>query len=71
MHGKANIGAAPLVASLAPVIAGLLASAALAVDYLQPTPVFCSEGGGCEAVRKQCSPRRWGCRCPSWASSAF
>ena len=52
MHGKANIGAAPLVASLAPVIAGLVASAALAVDYLQPTPVFCSEGGGCEAVRQ-------------------
>ena len=52
MHGKANIGATPLVASLAPVLAGLVASAALAVDYLQPRPVFCSEGGGCEALRQ-------------------
>jgi predicted DsbA family dithiol-disulfide isomerase/uncharacterized membrane protein len=51
MHGKANLRAAPLAASLAPVLAGLAASAALAVDYLRPMPVFCSEGGGCEAVR--------------------
>ena len=35
-----------------PVLAGLAASAALAVDYLHPPPVFCSEGGGCEAVRQ-------------------
>ena len=47
MDGKANIRAAPLVASLVPVLTGLVASAALAVDYLQPMPVFCSEGGGC------------------------
>jgi protein-disulfide isomerase/uncharacterized membrane protein len=52
MRGKANIGATPLVASLAPVLAGLAASGALAVDYLQPRPVFCSEGGGCEALRQ-------------------
>jgi uncharacterized membrane protein/predicted DsbA family dithiol-disulfide isomerase len=52
MRGKANIGAATLLASLAPVLTGLAASAALAVDYLQPRPVFCSEGGGCEALRQ-------------------
>ncbi len=52
MRGKANNGAAPLVASLAPVLAGLAASAALTIDYLQPRPVFCSEGGGCEALRQ-------------------
>jgi uncharacterized membrane protein/predicted DsbA family dithiol-disulfide isomerase len=52
MPGKANIGATVLVASLAPVLAGLVASAALAVDYAQPRPVFCSEGGGCEALRQ-------------------
>lgn len=52
MHEKAKIGAAPLVASLAPVLAGLMASAVLAVDYLQPRPVFCSEGGGCAALRE-------------------
>jgi uncharacterized membrane protein/predicted DsbA family dithiol-disulfide isomerase len=43
---------AAAVASLVPVVAGLAASAVLAVDYLQPAPVFCSEGGGCEAVRQ-------------------
>jgi uncharacterized membrane protein/predicted DsbA family dithiol-disulfide isomerase len=52
MHEKAKIGATPLVASLAPVLAGLMASAVLAVDYLQPRPVFCSEGGGCAALRQ-------------------
>lgn len=52
MHEKAKIGAIPLVASLAPVLAGLTASAALAVDYLQPRPVFCSEDGGCAALRQ-------------------
>jgi uncharacterized membrane protein/predicted DsbA family dithiol-disulfide isomerase len=52
MHGKANVAAAPLLASLVPVLTGLAASAALAVDYLQPRPVFCSEGGGCEAFRQ-------------------
>jgi uncharacterized membrane protein/predicted DsbA family dithiol-disulfide isomerase len=39
------------VASLIAAVAGLAASAILAVDYLQPAPVFCSEGGGCGAVR--------------------
>ena len=48
---EGNSGAAPLVASLVPVLAGLVASAMLAVDYLRPLPVFCSEGGGCEALQ--------------------
>jgi uncharacterized membrane protein/predicted DsbA family dithiol-disulfide isomerase len=52
MRGRANIGAAGLLASLLPVLAGLAASAALAVDYLQPRPVFCSEDGGCGALRQ-------------------
>ncbi len=52
MRGKANTPAAPLIASLLPVLTGLAASAVLAVDYLQPRPVFCSEGGGCEALRQ-------------------
>jgi uncharacterized membrane protein/predicted DsbA family dithiol-disulfide isomerase len=34
-----------------PVLAGLVASAALAVDYVRPAPVFCTEGGGCDALR--------------------
>jgi uncharacterized membrane protein/predicted DsbA family dithiol-disulfide isomerase len=52
MDRKARIGIAALLASMTPVLAGLVASAMLAVDYLHPTPVFCSEGGGCDAVRQ-------------------
>jgi uncharacterized membrane protein/predicted DsbA family dithiol-disulfide isomerase len=52
MRGKANTGATTLLASLLPVLAGIAASAALTVDYLQPRPVFCSEDGGCEALRQ-------------------
>ncbi len=34
------------------VLAALVASAALFVDYLKPAPVFCEEGGGCGAVKQ-------------------
>jgi uncharacterized membrane protein/protein-disulfide isomerase len=37
--------------ALAPVVTGLAASAILLVDYLGPIPVFCAEGGGCDAVK--------------------
>jgi len=39
------------VALLLPILLGLSASAALAVDYARSSPVFCAEGGGCEAVK--------------------
>ena len=52
MRGTEKTGVIALLASLGPVLAALVASAALAVDYLQPAPVFCSEAGGCEAVRQ-------------------
>jgi uncharacterized membrane protein/predicted DsbA family dithiol-disulfide isomerase len=52
MNDKTKTGVFALLSSLAPVLAGLVASAILAVDYLRPTPVFCSEGGGCDAVRR-------------------
>ncbi len=52
MDGKARIGTVAALTSLVPVVAGLAASVMLSVDYLRPTPVFCSEGGGCEAVRR-------------------
>jgi uncharacterized membrane protein/protein-disulfide isomerase len=35
-----------------PVVAGLLASSILLVDYLRPAPLFCSTGGGCDIVRR-------------------
>jgi protein-disulfide isomerase len=34
-----------------PILVGLSASAALLVDYARLSPVFCAEGGGCEAVK--------------------
>ena len=34
------------------VLAALVASAALFVDYLKPAPVFCDEGGGCGTVKQ-------------------
>jgi uncharacterized membrane protein/predicted DsbA family dithiol-disulfide isomerase len=51
MVNTRTVGAVSLVASLLPVLGGLAASAALLVDYLRPRPVFCAEGGGCDAVR--------------------
>jgi len=51
MRSGRAIGAIGLGLSLVPVLAGLVASAMLAVDYLRPTPVFCVEGGGCEALK--------------------
>lgn len=51
MRSGRAIGAVGLAVSLVPVLAGLVASAMLAVDYLRPTPVFCVEGGGCEALK--------------------
>jgi uncharacterized membrane protein len=35
-----------------PTLIGLGVSAALLVDYARSSPVFCAEGGGCEAVRR-------------------
>ena len=34
-----------------PTLAGLVASSILVVDYLRPIPVYCEEGGGCEAIK--------------------
>jgi protein-disulfide isomerase/uncharacterized membrane protein len=38
-------------ASLAAAVAGIVASSMLVVDYVRPAPVFCVEGGGCEALK--------------------
>ncbi len=32
-------------------LAGLIASSILVVDYLRPIPVYCEEGGGCDAIK--------------------
>ena len=51
MANERTAGALGLAGSLLPVLGGLVASAMLVVDYLRPTPVFCVEGGGCDALR--------------------
>jgi protein-disulfide isomerase/uncharacterized membrane protein len=38
-------------ALLVPIAAGLAASSMLLVDYLRPMPVFCEDGGGCDALK--------------------
>jgi protein-disulfide isomerase/uncharacterized membrane protein len=40
------------VVLLVPVLAGLAASAILAVDYARPLPVFCDPEGGCAALKQ-------------------
>jgi predicted DsbA family dithiol-disulfide isomerase/uncharacterized membrane protein len=51
MANERTAGALGLVGSLLPVLAGLVASAMLVVDYTRPAPVFCVEGGGCDALK--------------------
>jgi uncharacterized membrane protein/predicted DsbA family dithiol-disulfide isomerase len=52
MGERRTVGALVLLATLAPVVSGLVASAALLVDYLRPRPVFCAAvASGCGAVR--------------------
>jgi predicted DsbA family dithiol-disulfide isomerase/uncharacterized membrane protein len=45
-----SLGRAALL--LAPVVTGLAASAALAVDYIRPSPVFCDPDSGCAALKQ-------------------
>jgi protein-disulfide isomerase/uncharacterized membrane protein len=40
-----------LATSLAVALVGIVASSMLVVDYVRPAPVFCTEGGGCEALK--------------------
>ena len=52
MRSERGFGWFFAVASVVPALVGLLASTMLAVDYLRPRPVFCVEGGGCDALRR-------------------
>jgi uncharacterized membrane protein/predicted DsbA family dithiol-disulfide isomerase len=51
MANERTAGVLGLAGSLLPVLSGLVASAMLVVDYTRPAPVFCAEGGGCDALR--------------------
>lgn len=48
---QASPRALGLLASLGVAVAGIAASSMLLVDYVRPAPVFCVEGGGCEALK--------------------
>jgi uncharacterized membrane protein/predicted DsbA family dithiol-disulfide isomerase len=54
-----------------PVLAGLGASAALCVDYARTAPVFCAEGGGCEAVKHTAFASLWGVPTPLFGLLGF
>jgi len=66
-----GLAALALAASVVPAIAGLAASAVLAIDYSRPTPVFCSEGGGCEAVRQTAFAAVFGIPTPYFGLAGF
>ncbi|HEY6462399.1 MAG TPA: vitamin K epoxide reductase family protein, partial [Polyangiaceae bacterium] len=51
MVSEKTAGALGVVGSMVPAVAGVVASAMLLVDYVRRAPVFCVEGGGCDALR--------------------
>lgn len=59
-------------ASLVPALAGLVASAALVVDYVRPMPVFCDDAGsGCGAVKRTVFAQILGVPTPVIGVAAF
>jgi len=57
--------------SLLPVVTALAASAALLVDYTRAAPVYCKEGGGCDALRHTVVATPLGVPLPLWGLLAF
>jgi uncharacterized membrane protein len=53
------------------VLGGLGASAALWVDYARASPVFCAEGGGCDAVKHTRFASLWGLPTPIFGLLGF
>ena len=51
MTGRPYERAAKASTVLLPALVGLAASTMLLVDYVRPSPVFCAEGGGCDAIK--------------------
>jgi predicted DsbA family dithiol-disulfide isomerase/uncharacterized membrane protein len=71
MRSERTAGAIGLAASLLPVLVGLVASAMLLVDYLRPTPVFCVEGGGCDALKHTSYAMPLGVPLPLFGAAGF
>ncbi len=57
--------------ALALIAVGLAASGALLVDYTTHAPVFCAEGGGCEALRETVFAMPFGVPLPAIGLLAF
>jgi protein-disulfide isomerase/uncharacterized membrane protein len=54
-----------------PIALGLAGSAALVVDYVRSAPVFCAEGGGCEAVKHTALASAFGVPTPVFGLLGF
>lgn len=52
------------VALLLPPLVALVAASILLVDYVRPEPVFCAEGGGCQAIHQTAWARPFGVPMP-------
>ncbi len=58
-------------ALLVPIAAGLTASSMLLVDYLRPMPVFCEDGGGCDALKHTVVAHAFGVPTPAIGIAGF
>jgi protein-disulfide isomerase/uncharacterized membrane protein len=59
------------IALFVPVLVGLAASTMLLVDYSKPAPVFCSQMGGCEAIKQTALARPFGIPMPVFGLIGF
>jgi uncharacterized membrane protein/predicted DsbA family dithiol-disulfide isomerase len=58
-------------ALLVPIAAGLAASSMLLVDYVRPMPVFCDDGGGCDALKHTTIAHAFGVPTPAIGIAGF
>lgn len=56
---------------LVPALFALAASTVLLVDYTRPVPIFCAQGGGCEAVKRTAFAHVGGIPTPAFGVAAF
>src|SRR5437868_1085382 len=59
------------LALFVPVLVALAASTMLLVDYTKPAPVFCSQMGGCEAIKQTALARPFGIPMPWFGLLGF
>ena len=71
MASERVAGTVGQAASVAPALAGIVASAMLAVDYLRVVPLFCEEGGGCDALKHTAYAMPFGIPMPFFGLAGF